>query len=275
MSDKETPAKLIDIDKVFEEKNPELKKIIPKFLIKYLKRITHQDEINEFIVNNSHIFGIEYAEAIVKNFGARYIINGEENIPKEGRFVFAANHPLGGMDGMVFVAAVGKFFSQLKFPVNDILMNLKNLNSIFLPVNKHGGHPKEAARLIDEAYASDAQILMFPAGLVSRRKKGIIRDLEWKKTFVTKAKQHKRSIIPVHISGENTNFFYSLANWRKRLGIKANIEMLYLADELYQQYNKTIVITFGKPIPSEKLNDGTAPYDWAQKIREEVYSLKK
>ena len=275
MSDNTQPAKLIDIDNVFEQKNPALKKYIPGFLIKYLKRITHQEEINEFIANNTQFYGIDYAEAIVKNFGARYIIQGKENIPKEGRFVFAANHPLGGLDGMVFVAAVGKFFNQLKFPVNDILMNIKNLDSIFLPINKHGGHSKIAAQQIEEAYASDQQILMFPAGLVSRRKKGKIRDLEWKKTFIAKAKKHKRSIIPVHISGENSNFFYNLANLRKNLGIKANIEMLYLVDEMYKQHNRTITITFGKPISVDELNNNTSPHDWAQKIRDEVYALKK
>ncbi len=275
MSENTQPAKLIDIDKVFEDKNPGLKKYIPKFLINYLKRITHQEQINEFISNHSHIYGIEYAEAIVKNFGTKYIIKGEENLPKEGRFVFASNHPLGGMDGMIFVAAVGKFYKQLKFPVNDILMNIKNLHSIFLPINKHGGHPKEAARMIEEAYASNNQILMFPAGLVSRRKNGVIKDLEWKKTFITKAQKHNRTIIPVHISGENTNFFYNLSNWRKRLGIKANIEMLYLVDELYQQYNKVITITFGKPISPEELDKTKTANEWAQKIRDEVYALKK
>lgn len=269
------PAKLIDIDKVFEDKNPGLKKFIPGFLIKYLKRITHQEEVNNFIANHDHLFGIEYAEAIVKNFGARYIIRGEENIPRAGRFVFAANHPLGGLDGMIFVAAVGKFFDKIKFPVNDILMNIKNLHSIFLPINKHGGHSKEAAQKIDEAYAGDDQILMFPAGLVSRRQNKIIKDLEWKKNFIRKAITHNRSIIPVHISGENTNFFYNLANWRKRFGIKANIEMLYLVDELYQQFDKEITITFGQPIFVDELKDGTPAHEWAQKIRNEVYALKK
>lgn len=275
MSKNIKPAKLIDIDKVFEEKNPGLKKIMPRFIIKYLKKITHQDEINDFIANHDHLFGIDYAKAIINNFGARYRIKGAENVPKKGRFVFAANHPLGGMDGMALVAAVGKFHKNLKFPVNDILMNIKNLDNIFLPVNKHGGHSRKAARLIEAAYHSNNQILMFPAGLVSRRQHNIIRDLEWKKNFIKKAIVHNRSIIPVHISGENTNFFYNLANWRKRLRIKANIEMLYLADELYKQYNKEITITFGKPISPGELKDGTPAYEWAQKIRNQVYALKK
>jgi putative hemolysin len=268
--------KFIDIDKVFHDKNPKLKRFIPKFLINYLKRITHQEEINEFIASKKDVYGIEYSEAIIANFKSRYEIKGEENIPKEGRFVFVANHPLGGMDGMVFVAAVGRYFQNLKFPVNDILMNLTYLRDIFLPINKHGGHSRAAAKAIDEAYASDNQILMFPAGLVSRkRKNGIIKDLDWKPNFVKKAKSHNRDIIPVHISGRNTNRFYNLANWRKKLGIKANIEMLYLVDELYLQRNKTITITFGKPINISNVQAAKKGKEWAQKIKDEVYALSK
>jgi len=275
METQKQDAKFIDIDKVFHDKNPKLKKFIPKFLINYLKRITHQDEVNEFMANNQHFFGVEYAEAIIANFQSKYIVKGEENIPQEGRYVFVANHPLGGLDGVIFVAAVGRFFQKLKFPVNDILMNITNLGSIFLPINKHGGHSREAARKIDEAYASDNQILMFPAGLVSRRNKGIIKDLEWKKNFIKKAISHERDIVPVHISGQNTNRFYNLANWRKRLGIKANIEMLYLVDELYKQKNKTITVTFGKPIKIKDVINAKTNKDWAQKIKNEVYSLSK
>jgi len=276
MEAKAVEDKFIDIDKVFHDKNPKLKKFIPKFLINYLKRITHQEEINDFIAKHKDTYGIEYSEAIIANFQSRYQIKGEENIPKDGRFVFVANHPLGGLDGVIFVAAVGRFFKNIKFPVNDILMNLTNLRDIFLPINKHGGHSREAARVIDEAYASHNQMLMFPAGLVSRkRKNGVIKDLEWKANFIKKAKTHGRDIIPVHISGRNTERFYNLANWRKRLGIKANIEMLYLVDELYLQRNKTITITFGKPIKVSDVNTGKASKEWAQKIKDQVYALSK
>jgi len=275
METKKKDAKFIDIDKVFNDKNPQLKKFIPKILINYLKRITHQNEVNDFMAKNQNIYGIEYAEAVIAYFQSKYTIKGEENIPKEGRYIFVANHPLGGLDGVIFVAAVGKFFKNIKFPVNDILMNIKNLGSIFLPINKHGGHSRDAAIKLEEAYASDNQMLMFPAGLVSRRKKDVIKDLEWKKNFIKKAITHKRDIIPVHISGQNTNRFYNLANWRKKLGIKANIEMLYLVDELYLQKNKTITVTFGKPIQIKDVQNAQASNNWAQKIKDEVYALSK
>lgn len=267
---------LIDIEKVFASKNPKLLKIIPSFIIRYLKRITHQDEINALIARNSSKKGIDFSIAILDEFGVQFNTLGMENIPDSGRFIFASNHPLGGMDGIALIAALGPRFNNLKFPVNDILMNIKGLNNIFIPINKHGGHSKEAARMIEAAYESDAQILMFPAGLVSRKqKKGLIADLEWKKNFITKAIQHKRDIIPVHITGRNSNFFYNLANWRKRLGIKANIEMLYLADEMYRQKGENLTIRFGEPVARETFNQPKAAREWAQKIKEMVYDLPK
>lgn len=266
---------LIDIEKVFSSKNPRLLKIIPSFVIRYLKRITHQEEINAFISQNSHKKGLEFSKAILDEFGVRYNTEGMENIPGSGRFLFASNHPLGGMDGIALITAVGEKFTNLKFPVNDILMNIKGLDNIFIPINKHGGHSKDAARQMEEAYQSDAQMLMFPAGLVSRKRNGKIADLEWKKNFIKKAIQHKRDIIPVHITGRNSNFFYNLANWRKRLGIKANIEMLYLADEMYKQKGENLTIRFGQPISWKKLASDVNAHGWAQKIKATVYDLAK
>lgn len=266
---------LIDIEKVFSSKNPRLLKIIPSFVIRYLKRITHQDEINSFISQNSHKKGLDFSKAILDEFGVRYNTAGMENIPDSGRFLFASNHPLGGMDGIALITAVGEKFTNLKFPVNDILMNIKGLDTIFIPINKHGGHSKDAARQMEEAYQSDAQMLMFPAGLVSRKRNGKIADLEWRKNFIKKAIQHKRNIIPVHITGRNSNFFYNLANWRKRLGIKANIEMLYLADEMYRQKGENLTIRFGQPISWEKFTSDVNAHEWAQKIKATVYDLAK
>ncbi len=266
---------LIDVEKVFASKNPTLLKIIPSFVIRYLKRIIHQDEINEFLSAKGHLKGIDFGKSILEDlFGASYEVEGLDKLPDEGRFIFAANHPLGGLDGIAFLVAAGEKYPNLKFPVNDILMNLKPLDNIFVPVNKHGAHSREAAKVIEEAYASDAQILMFPAGLVSRKQKGVIRDLEWKKNFVRKAIQHKRDIIPVHISGRNTNFFYRFANIRKALGIKANIEMLFLPDEMFKQHGEYIKIVFGEPISWKTLKEG-GPEFWTGKIKDKSYQLGK
>lgn len=270
---KEEKVLQLDVEKVIGDKNPKLLKVIPRFIIRYLKRIIHQDGLNEFLRKAHGKKGLDFSEFILEDYNVSYIAKGLEKIPQEGRYLFASNHPLGGMDGIAFLTAVGQKFPNIKFPVNDILMNVKGLDNIFLPINKHGGHSKVAFQAIEEAYESDVQMLMFPAGLVSRKQNKTIKDLEWKKNFVKKAIQHKRDIVPVHITGENSNFFYNLANWRKRLGIKVNLEMLYLVDELYKQKGKTLTIRFGTPISWQSLDKSKSHQLWAQEIKETVYSL--
>lgn len=273
--EKNQPELLIDIEKVFANKNSKLLKFIPSFVIRYLKRITHQHEVNMIIAENIDKKGLPFARAVLNDFGVTYNTIGLEKISINGRYLFASNHPIGGMDGIALIAAVGDKFSNMLFPVNDILMNIKGLDTIFIPINKHGSHPREAAKQMEEAYMSEAQMLMFPAGLVSRKRKGIIADLEWKKNFLKKAIQHQRDIIPVHVSGQNSDFFYNLANWRKRLGIKANIEMLYLADEMFKQKGHNLTIHFGEPIPWNSVTSSENYTKLAQKIKGIAYDLAK
>lgn len=263
---------LIDIDRVLAAKAPKMKGIGRRLLSAYLKHIVHQDDINRFIIAKRDFKGIDYARVIIEKFGARVSIFGLENVPDEGRFVFASNHPLGGLDGMAFIHAVGQKFKQLKFPVNDILLYVRNFSEIFLPVNKVGTTGRRAALLMEEALRSDAQILMFPAGLCSRKRGGRIVDLEWKKGFVQKAVETERDIIPVYISGRNSNFFYNLSNLRTRLGIKVNIEMLFLVDEMYKQHGRHLDVYFGRPISWQSLR-GRDPREAAQEIKKVVYAL--
>jgi 1-acyl-sn-glycerol-3-phosphate acyltransferase len=268
----EIGEKFIDLEKVISSKNPHLLKIIPGFIIRYLKRITHIDQVNKAIYENRHKVGIDFVKAILNDFGATVHSVNLELVPKTGRFLIASNHPLGGPDGMALISEVGKVRNDILFPVNDILLYLPNLKPLFIPVNKHGSNSSNV-RLFDQAFASENMILYFPAGLVSRKQKGIIKDLDWKKTFIAKAKKHQRDIIPVHIDGYNSDFFYNLANLRKKLGIKANIEMLYLVDEMYKQCDKKITITFGKPIPFSTFDKRFSDSEWAGKVKEYVYQL--
>lgn len=264
----------IDVKQVLTDKNPSLAKVIPGFVIRYLKRIVHQDEINDFLKHSGHLRDAEFIKAGLEQFDITYSVTGSENIPSGGRYIFVSNHPLGGLDGLVFINELSKYFTNIKFPVNDILMNLKNLSGIFLPVNKHGAQDRDSVKKLEEAYASDCQILYYPAGLCSRKKKGIIRDLPWHKSFITKAIQHKRDIVPAYFSGRNSSFFYNLSNLRNFLGIKANIEMLYLADELFRQKGKKIDLVFGKKIPWQTFDNSKTPSEWAEWVKERSYELK-
>jgi putative hemolysin len=262
----------IDLERVIKSKSERLNRLLPGFIKSYLKRIIHQDEINKALYRNREKSGLDFVEAILQEFGAILNVSGTENISNSDRFIIASNHPLGGLDGLALMHVAGKKRPDIVFPVNDILMNLPPLRSLFIPINKHGSNA-ENAKIIDDTFASDKAILYFPAGLCSRKQPGGICDLEWKKSFITKARKHKRDIIPCHVDGRNSNWFYNLSNFRNKIGIKANIEMLYLVDEMYQQHDKTLNIIFGKPIPWQTFDKRHTDLEWAQLMKTHIYKL--
>jgi putative hemolysin len=266
--------KFIDIEELIKSKNPNVLKWIPKFLLSYLKKIIHQNEVNDFMLRNSELKGSDFCNQVIKEFNIKIITKGTEYIPKEGGYIFCSNHPLGGMDAMIIVSVFSKIRRDIKFIVNDLLLNLTNLQGLFVGVNKVGKNAVSSLQNVDELFASNQAIFVFPAGLVSRKKNGVVKDLEWKKTFITRAKKHQKNIVPVFVDGELTNFFYRLANFRTTLGIKSNIEMLYLADELYRQKNKTVTIVFGKSINYSVFGKEKTDFEWAQWMKNNVYGLK-
>jgi len=279
-SDIEIPERLIDIEALFASKNPKLLRFIPRFVLSYLKRITHQEEVNGYIWRNRDKIGVPFVEAILNEFGVKVetIDKRADKLPLSGRLIVASNHPLGGLDGMALMQVLGKMRPDIVFPVNDLLMNVPGLRPLFIPINKHGRNT-ENARLIDQTFASEKMILYFPAGLVSRKQringKMVIRDLEWKNTFIKKAKKYQRDIVPVYVEGQNSEWFYNLSRWRKKLGINANIEMLYLVDEMVKQFNKTISIIIGDPITWSTFDKSKSEARWAEWVQEKVYSLGK
>jgi len=269
----EKDIQLIDIDKIIARSNSKILKKLPSFLISYLKRIAHQNEINDFLIKHSSNYGIDFINAAIEDTNVSYTIQGLENIPKNGRYIFVANHPLGGFDGMVLYKTVFENFGDAKFISNNILLNIKNLSEIFAGVNTTGSSSRQEIVNLENIFSSNMQVLIFPAGLVSRKHKGVIKDLEWKKTFVTKAIQHEREVVPIYISGNLSNFFYRLSNIRKFFKIKSNIEMLYLADETFRFRDHSFTLTFGKPISYKIFSKEYSHQNWAMKIREHIYKI--
>ncbi|TNF45254.1 MAG: glycerol acyltransferase [Bacteroidetes bacterium] len=269
----ENTFKPINIKELFIKKNPGLSKFIPGFIYRYIHNLLHIDFFNDFIVRNGHMKGIDFVDQAVTEFNVKEHIYGYENIPESGRFIFASNHPLGGFDSLLLMKYVHKKLGTLKFLANDVLMSIPSLSYMFVPVNKHGTNSREAAMILDKTYDSDEQILIFPAGLASRKIKGKIEDLEWKKHFITKSIKHKRNVIPVFIGGRNTNRFYRLANIRKLLRLKWNIEMFLLPDELIRHSNTDIPVYFGKPIPFETFEKSKTHQEWAEWVKQQVYKL--
>jgi len=273
--EKVTGEKFLDVDKILSDKNPGLKKWLPKFIINYLKKILHQNDINEILARNKDVFGIEFCQNLSqKEFKLNIEMEGVENIPKAGNVTVTINHPIGGLDAIAFITEFGKYRKDMKVIVNDVLLNFKNMKNIFIGVNKMGDSSKDSFKQINEMFSQDNVSVVFPSGMVSRKKKGKIADLYWKRTFVFKAKENNNPIVPVYIDGQLSNFFYRLSNFRRAIGIKANIEMLFLANEQYKLEGKTIKIKVGKPIYPKDFDINKTDKEIAQDIRTEVYKLK-
>ncbi|MCR9172557.1 MAG: 1-acyl-sn-glycerol-3-phosphate acyltransferase [bacterium] len=265
----------IDVEKLIASKNPKTLKRTPRFVISYLKYILHQAEINAFIADHAHIKNAEWCQAVVDYFDITINVRHIERIPKDGKIVLAMNHPLGGMDAMILVSALKDHRKDLKFIVNDLLMNLDPMKEMFVGVDKINKNRASVREQIKELFQSDEAVCIFPAGLVSRKQKGEVKDLVWKKTFVTYSKEFNRTIVPIYIDGRLSRFFYGLSNIRGKLGIKTNIEMLYLANELFKQRDRHFEFVVGEPIPATELDPSVEDTELAQQIKEKVYDLRK
>ena len=260
---------------LLKSKAPGLYKFLPGFVINYIRNLLHEDEVNSILEAHQAVKGIDFANAVLTELGANILSHGLENIPQHGGYLFACNHPLGGLDGMAIISSIGKVRTDIKFFVNEILLALKNLDNIFMPVNIYGHNPRHILKEINAVLASEMAIPIFPAGLVSRRQKDkSIRDLPWKKSFITQAKRFRKDIIPVWVEGRNSDFFYNFARRRKKLGIKLNIEMFFLPDEMFRQKGKNIEVHFGKPVSWETFNDNRSDAEWAIKFQDELYRKK-
>ncbi len=266
----------VDLRKIIQSKNPKLSKWIPDFVLFLLKKLLHLKEVNGSIFRHKEKFGVAFAKAIInEDIKVNIEIQNPENMPDgEQRPMIVANHPLGAVDGMALISIVGEKYPDILFPVNDLLLNLPGLKPIFVPINKFGRNAQNKNKL-EEAFASESALLYFPAGLCSRKQKGEIKDLEWKKTFLKKAIEYQRNLYPVYVEAKNSNLFYNLANFRKKLGIKANIELILLPREMYKQEGKTIRLVFGTPIPYTTFDKSKTDNEWALSVRNYVYELKK
>ena len=262
----------IDLNRVIADRNAALLRLIPRAILRYLRRIVHQEELNEGLFGLREARDLDFISGALDVLGVTATINGDERFPRNGRIIVVSNHPLGGLDGMVLINTIGRRYGQVLVPANDLLLNLPNIRKLLVPVNKHGSNRGNLS-LIEECFAGGAPILHFPAGLCSRRRGGRVRDLGWQKSFIVRARRHDRAIIPVHFSGENSRFFYRLANLRRWSGIKANLEMVYLVDEMFKQRGAALSATIGRPISSSTFDRRLDDWSWARSVRRHVYRL--
>ena len=263
----------IDVDKVLRDRLTKHYKYIPRFVVRWLERTICQDKLNAILTKMAGKNSVDAATAALDEMNITIDATGLEHLP-EGRFMFVSNHPLGGLDGLALISLLGnRYDKKIKFLVNDLLMAVEPLRGVFLPVNKYGNQARAAAVQIEEALQSDNQFITFPAGLCSRMQPdGSIADLPWQKAAVGHAINHQRDIVPIYFDAHNSRFFYRFAKWRKKLGIKFNIELIFLPKEMIKKSGSTLRVMIGEPIPWNTL-DAAHPKQEAARLRETVINM--
>lgn len=269
----------IDVDKILQSKMGDKAVRVPRFLVSWLKKTLHQDELNAFLWESRGTTGSAWLKDCLRFLRNEVRIIGEENLPPAEdprRYTFVCNHPLGGIDGVAIGSVIGgRYNDNFRYLVNDILMNLPGLAPLCIPINKTGRQGRDFPRMVEEGFASDHHIVVFPAGLCSRKINGEIHDLPWTKTFVTKSVQTRRDIVPMFFSGRNSERFYCIANLCKALRLKFNAAMLFLPDEMMRNRGKTFELHVGRPIPWQTFDGSRTPAQWAQWVQQETYQLAK
>lgn len=268
----------IDIDEILRSKAGPKSKRIPRFIVAWLKRRLHQDQVNDFLRIIGDKEGVPWLKGCLDFLDTKLEVKGLENLPSDAdgrRFTFVSNHPLGGQDGVALGYVLGTHYDgRIKYLVNDLLMFLPGLAPLCIPINKTGKQSRQFPAMVEAGFSGDDHILMFPAGLCSRRRHGVIRDLPWNKTFITKSVQHQRDVVPIYFSGRNSNKFYTIANISKMFGLKFNLAMLYLVDELFKNQHKTFEVHIGRPIPWQTFDRSRTATQWAAYVQDIVYQLK-
>ena len=269
--------KTIDIEKILRDKLGAKARWIPGFAVGWLKKITHEDDNNKFLWDARDLKGTPWLEACLKYLDTRLEVEGMENLPPkdDGRlYTFVSNHPMGGIDGVALGSLIGRHYDDhFRYLVNDLLMNLPGLAPLCIPINKTGNQSRDFPRIVEAGFKGDYHILMFPAGLCSRRHNGEIRDLPWKKTFITKSVETHRDVVPIHFGGRNSDFFYRLSNISDRYVKKVNIAMLFLSDEMFKARHSTYHVKIGRPIPWQTFDQSKTAAEWAQWVEDQVYQL--
>ncbi|MBR5499856.1 MAG: glycerol acyltransferase [Bacteroidales bacterium] len=265
---------LLNVDEVL---GPKLRKKLPRFVVNYIKRRLHQDEINDCILKAEHYCGAGFFDEALKYIGITYKIRGVENLETDKKYIFACNHPLGGPEALI----IGSVFHQLygggfKVPSNQLLMNMKPLAEFFTPVRVQAkSQSRDITERIAQMFSSDTQVLVFPAGLCAKRVNGKITEMPWKKMFITQAKKYGRDVVPVHISGYNSPKYHFFSWLSRVLGLRVNIGMLFLVDELFNKAGEEFVITFGEPIPYTTFDKSKTDLQWAAEVKDKVEQLSK
>jgi putative hemolysin len=269
--------KTLDIEEILRSKMGKKARWVPRPIVSWLKHVAHEDFLNKFIWEARDLSGTPWLKACLKYLEVKIEVEGLENLPDKNdghNYTFVSNHPLGGIDGVAIGSVIGAHYDdRFRYLVNDLLMNLPGLAPLCIPINTTTKKSRSFPQIVEEGFKGDHHILMFPAGLCSRRRNGVIHDLPWKKTFITKSVETQRDVVPLYFEGRNSDFFYRLSNISDRYVKKINIAMLFLVDEMYKNRGQTFRIKIGKPIPWQTFDHSKTAAEWAQVVENEVYKL--
>ncbi|MBU0954066.1 MAG: glycerol acyltransferase [Spirochaetes bacterium] len=246
-SAQEQVHKVIDTKALFVEKNPALAAKLPAWVFALIRRISHEQELNEAIAGMSGLNEKDFITEALKRLEVQVLWHGSERLPQDSKYTLCANHPLGGLDGLALMQLISLHTGSFLVTANDLLMSIPQLRGSMAGINKHGGNAAQVQAL-DDMYASDRAVLVFPAGRTARPRAFRLPDYAWSKSFIKLSRRYQRLIVPVHVSGRNSWRFYGIWVLRSILGIKTNLEMFLLVDELFHKRGRTIHLTIGAAI---------------------------
>lgn len=267
---------LINLEAVISGKAPKLRQKLPTWTIRLLERLICQREMNDVLTRLGHNKGAAFAKAMSRDLDVTYTVEGMENLDRQGHYMLVSNHPLGAFDGISYIGIFGDYFPQIKVIVNDLLMYIEPLQSVFLPVNTMGKQKRADIENLQRAYNDSAtQLISFPAGFCSRYIDGRIQDIEWKKSVIKQSIECRRDIVPMYFEGRNSFAFYALEWLRRQLHMKFNIGLILLPRQMMKTARgKHFRIHIGHPIPYSHFDQSRTEAEWAQWLRAECYKLK-
>lgn len=281
-------AQLIDIEAVVRSKFPRQYPKIPRWIFRLAAWLICQKEMNRLLIALDGNEGTDFADGMTRELRVSYRIEGLAHLDEAERAdraagcavprgrIFVSNHPLGAFDGISYIKIFGGRYDRFKVIVNDLLMYIVPLRSVFLPVNTMGRQKREDLEAVEAAYADPAtQLLTFPAGFCSRWMGGRIQDVAWRDSVIKQAVRWQRDIVPMHFEGRNSVTFYAVEWLRRQLGMKFNIGLVLLPWQMVKtSRGKTYTIRVGRPIPWQTFDKSRTTAEWAQWLRDECYRLK-
>jgi putative hemolysin len=263
----------INIRKILKEGKSKKLSRLPDFVYTIFEKVLHLNEINQILTEYKDDKGVDFLCKLMDYMNLKIEVEGLENLPDDGKCFFVGNHVFGILDGLIITKTISEKYGQLKFIGNEVFLLIPNLRHYVAAVNMFDKSPKEYLMALKQIFLSDTPITHFPNGSVSRIHKLKIRDNYWHKSFITKAVSCKRNVVPIRFYGRNSNLFYTVYLLRKLFFIKAEIETALLPHEFFKKRSKTIKVIIGKPISYKRFDNSHSHCEWAQKVKEELYSL--